>query len=250
VPGPPPPRSTPVVSLHRLWLSIGDGLQVQRVHLHLAEWREVVASEALLPDVSGVDRVAVLATSVESDDVPASGRIDAAGLRPWVNLAGRYAFRAGPANVLAPSAAAQVSELVADGVGQEPAADLTAVCSAAAWWVGFFAIIRHRGVHHLTLEPDKPTVTRTVLEEACGVVALGMAIRVLEEHLRSDGVADGQLRRAYCRALATSVAVERRMPQLLAELAELRLVDLVSMAVPWRGRFTKYAGGTGPGQVE
>lgn len=234
--------------MHRLWLTVGDGLQAQRVHLCLAEWREVLSAGAPLPDVTGLGLVSALATNPVGD--VATTRVDAAGLRAWVDLPARYAFPVGPANVLAPSAAAQVRSLIGDAVGDELAADLTAVCGAAAWWVGFFAVVRHRGVHHLSLQPDKPPVTRTVLEEACGVVALGVAIRMLEEHLRADGVDAEGLRRAYCRALAASVAVERRMPALLDELGELRLVDLVSMAVPWRGRFTKYAGGTGAGQVE
>lgn len=197
-----------------------------------------------------MDLTAALATHPLTDRASTSDRIDVAGLRPWIDLAARHAFPVGPANVLALSAAAVPRQLTVDGVGQRVAADLQAVSDAAAWWVGFFTIIRHRGVHHLTLRPEKAPVTRAALEDACSVVALGMVIRILEEHLRAEGAGDARLRLAYCQALAASVAVERRMPELLEALAELRLVDLVSMAVPWRGRFTKYAGGTGAGQVE
>ncbi len=250
MPAPPQPRTTPVMPLHRLWLAVGDGLQVQRVHLHLDEWRQVLASNEPLPDLDGVGAVSALAANPAIDVTSSSDCVDSAGLRPWVDLAACHAFPVGPANPLASAATAAVDEVNANGLDQAVTADLNAVCGAAAWWIGFFAIIRHRGVHHLTLQTDKPAVAFSALAEASGVVALGMALRVLEEHLRAGGMADGRLRLAYCRALAASVAVERRMPALLEELAELRLVDLVSMAVPWRGRFTKYAGGTGAGQVE
>lgn len=250
MPASPQLRPTSAVPLHRMWLTVGDGLQVQRVHLHLSEWREAIASNTPLPDVQGVGLAAALAAVEFTHLASVSSHIDDAGLRPWLDLPARYAFPVGPTNVLRPAAMARANELIMDEVDQVVAADLAAVCGAAAWWVGFFAIIRHRGVHHRSLQPSTASIARLVLEEAAGIVALGMAIRVLEEHLRAGGVAEAGLRVAYCRALAASVAVERRMPALLEELGELRLVDLVSMAVPWRGRFTKYAGGTGAGQVE
>lgn len=249
MPAPPQSTTTPP-PLHRLWLTVGDGLQIQRVHLYLDEWHEILTSDAPLPDLEGGGVAAALAANPVPDITSASSRIDAAGLRPFIDLAARYAFPVGPTSALGPTALAQASALTRHGVRQVVAADLTAVCSAAAWLVGFLAVIRQSGVHHVTLRTDKPPLELAVLREACGVVALGMAIRVLEEHLRADGVTDDRLRGAYCQALATSVTIERRMPELLEKLAELRLVDLVSMSVPWRGRFTKYAGGTGAGQVE
>ncbi|WP_071803486.1 hypothetical protein [Couchioplanes caeruleus] len=68
--------------LHQLWLTVGDGLQVQRVHLHLAEWREIIASDAPLPDVRDVDLTTALATNPVKDVASTLSRIDAAGLRP------------------------------------------------------------------------------------------------------------------------------------------------------------------------
>ncbi|MBD0741650.1 hypothetical protein BG418_09145 [Streptomyces sp. CBMA152] len=127
-------------------------------------------------------------------------------------------------------------------------AAVTAVCDAAAWWVGFFAVIRHRGVHHLTLEPHPGPLHLRALESAVQVVAVGAATRVLEAALRAD---DSSVRRAaYCRAIEYGIEAERELPDLLDELGELRLVDLVSTTARWRGRFMKYAGGTGAGQVE
>lgn len=245
---PPQSRTRMRQPLQKQWLTLGDGLQVQRVHLHLSEWSEVINSKASLPDVPDLGVVVGLA-SYETMTV-VSPIVDGAGLRPWVTLPSRHGFPFGPANILAPAAIAQSRAVVGEGVGRAVAADLSMVCEAAAWWVGFFAVIRHRGVHHLSLQPELKPINRALIEEATGVVALGLVIRVLQEHLRAVDAADASLRLAYCRALTASITVERRMPELLDELEELRLVDLVSMAVPWRGRFIKYSGGTGAGQVE
>jgi hypothetical protein len=127
---------------------------------------------------------------------------------------------------------------------------MRAVGSAAAWWVGFFATIRHRGVHHVTLAPVTSSVSVETLTDAARVVALGTSLRLAEAHLRQAETTGADDERAYCAAVAASVEAERRMPALLDGLGELRLVDLVTLALPWRGRFTKYAGGTGAGQVE
>ncbi|MGW0731805.1 hypothetical protein [Streptomyces sp. NPDC002851] len=125
---------------------------------------------------------------------------------------------------------------------------MTAVCDAAAWWVGFFSVVRHRGVHHLTLEPHPRPLPIQALHAAVRTVAIGMATRVLEATLGADKSRD--VRAAYCRAIEAGIDAEREMQELLEELGELRLVDLVSTTARWRGRFTKYAGGTGAGQVE
>ncbi|MBC8091178.1 MAG: hypothetical protein H7Y15_04415 [Pseudonocardia sp.] len=129
-------------------------------------------------------------------------------------------------------------------------APILAAGAAAAWWVGFFASIRHRGVHHVTLTPVTAPVSVEALADASRVVALGAALRLAEAHLGRAGEADMTGERVYCAAVAASVEAEREMPALIEGLGELRLVDLVTLAIPWRGRFTKYAGGTGAGQVE
>jgi hypothetical protein len=121
---------------------------------------------------------------------------------------------------------------------------------ATAWWVGFYAIIRHRGVHHLTLAPVTDAVEVGVLESATRVVACGMATRTLEAWLRQAELDDGAARIAYCRAVTEAIIVERDIPMLLDALGELRLADLTASSVPWRGRFTKYESGAGAGQVE
>ncbi|NEC65904.1 hypothetical protein G3I41_14840 [Streptomyces sp. SID9727] len=128
-------------------------------------------------------------------------------------------------------------------------AAVAAVCAASAWWVGAFAVIRHLGVHHTTLQPVDSEIALETLQSATSIVALGTAQRILAEQLRT-AAADEAVRMAYCRAITESIVIESRLPELLEELGELRLVDLVSTSIPWRGRFTKYAGGTGAGQVE
>lgn len=126
---------------------------------------------------------------------------------------------------------------------------VTAVSGAAAWWLGFFTAIRHRGVHHVTLEPRPGPLHEQALGTAVSVVAHGMATRVLEAALHTSDDSPA-VRAAYCRAVETGICMEPELPRLVDELSELRLVDLVSTTARWRGRFTKYAGGTGAGQVE
>ncbi|MFE0417877.1 hypothetical protein [Streptomyces tendae] len=87
------------------------------------------------------------------------------------------------------------------------------------------------------------------MREAVRVVALGTAQRVLAHQLRHDA-GEEAVRLAYCRAVTEGIVIEPKLPMLLEELSELRLVDLVTTSIPWRGRFAKYAGGTGAGQVE
>ncbi|MFF8880708.1 hypothetical protein [Streptomyces flaveolus] len=175
--------------------------------------------------------------------------IDRAGLQHWLRLPAEYGTAGTGTNPLSASAE-QVSDTLLDGV-TDPfvRAEVTAVCSASAWWVGAFAVIRHLGVHHISLQPVDTAITLETLQSATSVVALGTAQRILAEYLRT-AAADETVRIAFCRAIAESIVVESRLPDLLEQLGELRLVDLVSTSIPWRGRFTKYAGGTGAGQVE
>jgi hypothetical protein len=87
-----------------------------------------------------------------------------------------------------------------------------------------------------------------LLVQAVRVVALGMAMRVVEACLHGADPPDA--RQTYCRMVVAAVQAEKRMPGLLDALAELRLVELVATSVPWRGRFSRFAGGSGTGQVE
>ncbi|WP_211273282.1 hypothetical protein [Streptomyces hirsutus] len=246
---PPPPDSPP---LAHAWQTLADGLLTQRLHLHLDEWRTVVAEGKALPDVPGAD-VSLLAqhpSPLPEDDDSALMLLEGAGLGFWWELPQRHGTesrnRCGAFHRAADTAA---QNLLAEQSGTAWSDAVTAVSAAAAWWVGFFVVIHHRGVHHITLEPHPSPLHEQALGTAVGIVAHGMATRVLEAALR-DSDDDPALRATYCRAIESGICVEPELPRLVDELAELRLVDLVSTTARWRGRFTKYAGGTGAGQVE
>ncbi|WJY50120.1 hypothetical protein QRN89_09985 [Streptomyces chengbuensis] len=246
---PRPPGSPP---LAHAWQTLADGLLTQRLHLHLDEWRASVTERKTLPDVPGAD-VSVLAqrpSPLPAGDESAMTLLEDAELGFWWELPQRHGAesrnRRGELHRAADTAA---QSILAEQSGAAWSDAVTAVSAAAAWWVGFFAVIRHRGVHHITLEPHPGSLHEQALGNAVGVVAHGMATRVLEAALR-DSDDDPALRAAYCRAIEAGICVEPELPRLIDELAELRLVDLVSTTARWRGRFTKYAGGTGAGQVE
>ncbi|GAA0626392.1 hypothetical protein [Streptomyces crystallinus] len=246
---PRPPGSPP---LTHAWQALADGLLTQRLHLHLDEWRAAVAEEKALPDVPGAD-VSVLArrpSPLPASDESAMALLGDAGLGFWWELPQRHGAeprdQRGELHRAADTAA---QNLLVEESGASWSDAVIAVSGAAAWWVGFFAVIRHRGVHHLTLEPHPSPVHEQALGTAVRVVAHGMATRVLETALR-DSAVDPALRAAYCRAIEAGICGEPELPRLIDELAELRLVDLVSTTARWRGRFTKYVGGTGAGQVE
>jgi hypothetical protein len=246
---PRPPGSPP---LAHAWQTLADGLLTQRLHLHLDEWRAAVSEENALPDVPSAD-VSVLArypSPLPTGDESAMALLEDAGLDFWWELPQRHGAesrsRRGALHRAADTAA---QNILAEQSGAAWSDAVTAVSAAAAWWVGFLAVIRHRGVHHITLEPHPAPLHEQALETAVSVVANGMATRVLEAALRNSDD-DPALRAAYCRAIEAGICVEPELPRLVDELAELRLVDLVSTTARWRGRFTKYAGGTGAGQVE
>ncbi|WP_411573586.1 hypothetical protein [Streptomyces fradiae] len=246
---PRPPGSPP---LAHAWQTLADGLLTQRLHLHLDEWRAAVAEEKALPDVPGAD-VSVLAqrpSPLPAGDGAARALLEDAGLGFWWELPQRHGAesrnRRGALHRAADTAA---QSLLAEQSGAAWSDAVTAVSAAAAWWVGFFTVIRHRGVHHITLEPHPSPLHEQALGTAVSVVTHGMATRMLEAALRNSDD-DPDLRAAYCRAIEAGICAEPEMPRLIDELAELRLVDLVSTTARWRGRFTKYAGGTGAGQVE
>ncbi|MGW3389658.1 hypothetical protein [Streptomyces cinereoruber] len=246
---PRPPGSPP---LAQAWQALADGLLTQRLHLHLDEWRSAVAEEKALPDVPGAD-VSVLAqrpSPLPAGDESAMALLKDAGLGFWWELPQRHGAESRNRHgALQRAADATAQSILAEQSGAAWSDAVTAVSGAAAWWVGFFTVIRHRGVHHITLEPHPGPLHERALGTAVSVVAHGMTTRVLEAALR-DSDDDPDVRAAYCRAIEAGICAEPELPRLIDELAELRLVDLVSTTARWRGRFTKYAGGTGAGQVE
>ncbi|GGR34808.1 hypothetical protein [Streptomyces roseolus] len=246
---PRPPGSPP---LAHAWQTLADGLLTQRLHLHLDEWRAAVAEGKVLPDVPGAD-VSVPAqrpSPLPATEGSAMALLEAAGLGFWWELPQRHGAESrNQHGALHRAANTAAQNILAEQSGMAWSDAVTAVSDAAAWWVGFFTVIRHRGVHHITLEPHPSPLHEQALGTAVSVVAHGMATRVLEEALRNSDD-DPDVRAAYCRAIEAGICVEPELPRLIDELAELRLVDLVSTTARWRGRFTKYAGGTGAGQVE
>ncbi|WP_206443152.1 hypothetical protein [Candidatus Protofrankia californiensis] len=238
------------LTLHDAWEALAGGLHIQRLALHLEEWRDVVNSPLSPGGLFTEATPAILAVRPERvADPQARAEIGGAGLSAWVDLPDRYGAGDGVAGPLA-AVGRDIAGLLLDGVTDAPSRGaVIAVCAASAWWVGVFATIRHLGVHHLTLEPVADEIGLDVLRTATRTVVLGTATRVLQHRLRTASV-DDTVRLAYCRAVTEGIVRENAMPSLLDALGELRLVDLVATSVPWRGRFTKYAGGTGAGQVE
>ncbi|MFF4863496.1 ATP-binding protein [Streptomyces sp. NPDC001231] len=241
--------SPPGLNLYASWEALADGLQVQRLALHLPQLREQLITPP--GDVALFARTSpgALTTCPAALAGPAAEAvIDGAGLAHWLRLPAEYGTADAGTTSLTVSAE-QVADTLLQGVTEPVAhAAVAAVCAASAWWVGAFAVIRHLGVHHTSLQPVDTAVCLETLEDATRIVALGTAQRILAQYLRTAD--DETVRLGYCRAITESIVVESRLPTLLDELGELRLVDLVSTSIPWRGRFTKYAGGTGAGQVE
>jgi hypothetical protein len=242
--------SPPCPNLHASWEALADGLQVQRLALHLPQLREQLltppSSVALFAQTPPSVLTARPATLAEP---AAEAVIDQAGLQHWLRLPAEYGTADAGRTPLAANAD-QVADTLVEGVTDPVVrAAVAAVCAASAWWVGAFAVIRHLGVHHTSLQPVDSAIVLQTLQSATSIVGLGTAQRILAEQLRT-AAADEVVRMAYCRAITESIVIESRLPELLEDLGELRLVDLVSTSIPWRGRFTKYAGGTGAGQVE
>ncbi|MFJ3824975.1 ATP-binding protein [Streptomyces nodosus] len=245
---PSPPHAAP--TLYESWEALADGLHVQRLALHLPQLRDQLSATATAASTAGgMTAGALIARPAELHDTQAQTLVGGAGLSGWVRLPAEHGTPDNEASPLA-GAAEHIDSLLLDGLPDDTLrAAVRAVSDASAWWVGAFAAIRHLGVHHTRLTPIDDTVSLDTLREAVRVVALGTAQRVLVHHLRHDST-DEAVRLAYCRAVTEGIVTEPTLPALLEELGELRLVDLVATSIPWRGRFTKYAGGTGAGQVE
>nr|WP_215206535.1 hypothetical protein [Streptomyces sp. CHD11] len=242
--------SPPGPNLSASWETLADGLQVQRLALHLPQLCEqLLAPPSSIALFAQTPPSALTARPAPLADASAEAVIDQTGLQYWLHMPAEYGTTDAGTNPLAASAD-QVAATLLGGVSDRAVRGAVAgVCTASAWWTGAFAVIRHLGVHHTSLQPVDTAITLKTLQSATSIVALGTAQRILAEQLRTAS-ADEAVRMAYCRAVTESIVVESRLPGLLDELGELRLVDLVSTSIPWRGRFTKYAGGTGAGQVE
>jgi hypothetical protein len=81
------PRPSGPASLHDAWQALADRLMIQRLHLHLAEWGQLVADAANLPNIVGAD---VAAFTSRPATVPSSGAVrvlEGAGLTYWWRLA-------------------------------------------------------------------------------------------------------------------------------------------------------------------
>ncbi|MGW2685686.1 hypothetical protein ACWC6I_21345 [Streptomyces sp. NPDC001414] len=242
--------SLPGPNLCASWETLADGLQVQRLVLHLPQVQEQLLAPSSSVALFAQTPPSVLAACPARLAEPsAEAVVDQAGLQHWLRMPAEYGTAGAGTNPLAASAGEVADTLLGGVTDPVVRAAVAAVCAASAWWTGAFAVIRHLGVHHTTLQPVDTAITLHTLQSATSIVALGTAQRILAEQL-STASADEAVRMAYCRAITESIVVESRLPELLDELGELRLVDLVSTSIPWRGRFTKYAGGTGAGQVE
>ncbi|MFE9967171.1 ATP-binding protein [Streptomyces sp. NPDC005525] len=245
---PSPPQDAP--TLYESWEALADGLHVQRLALHLPQLHDQLSAIAGAASAAGgMTADALTARPAELHDAQAEALVDGAGLSGWVRLPAEHGTPHSEASPLT-GAAEHIESLLLDGMPADALrAAVRAVSAASAWWVGAFAAIRHLGVHHARLTLIDDTVSPDALREAVRVVALGTAQRILAHRLRHDST-DEAVRVAYCRAVTEGIVTEPALPALLEELGELRLVDLVATSIPWRGRFTKYAGGTGAGQVE
>lgn len=226
------------------WEALTDGLHVQRLHLHQNEIRQAgerTAAECLLPDE--LPPAALLARPRPPGDTIAE-------LRAWVTLPQTFTVRtaAGPGRNPLAETGQTLTDALATGTSIDD--ELAAVCAASVWWVGAFAAIRYTGGHHRTLADVTTPVSPDALRRAVHVVALGAATRVLRRALQRDGDGDAALRMSFCRSITEAVVVEPGLPALVEELGELRLADLVTNALPGRGRHAAYRSGLGPGQAE
>lgn len=233
------------------WLSLADGLHVQRLYLCLPDLARALTEDPVRLDLGDLGAVDALIARCDAPHGAVRDLLAPAGLLPYVDLCVQHGTTATPWPTVYRDAADAADALLAGLPLSETIVRAVGVLShAAAWWVCFFAVVRSSGVHHVTLEPGQRPLDPTRVVQAAQLVALGLATRALETHLRRDPADAVAARTAYCRAISRSVQVEPDIPDLLDAVSDLRIVDLVSTLMPWRGRMTKYAGGTGAGQVE
>ncbi|MEV7796563.1 hypothetical protein AB0O68_31990 [Streptomyces sp. NPDC087512] len=180
--------SPPGPNLVSSWEALADGLQVQRLVLHLPQLREQLTTPPCgIALFTHTLPSALTVHPAERVEPAAEAVIDRAGLQHWLRLPAEYGTTGTGTNPLAASADQVVDTLLVGVTDPFVRAEVAAVCSASAWWVGAFAVIRHLGVHHASLQPVDAVITLETLESATSVVALGTAQRVLAEHLRTAG---------------------------------------------------------------
>jgi hypothetical protein len=233
------------------WLSLADGLHVQRLYLCLPDLARALTEDPARLDLGNVGSVDALLARCEAPHEAVRELLAPAGLLPYVDLCIQHGTAATPWPTAYRDAADTADALVAGLPLSETIVRAVEVLShAAAWWVCFFAVVRSSGVHHITLQSGQQPIDPARLAQAAQFVAVGLATRALQTHLRFGPADAVTARTAYCRAISCSVQVEQDISELLDAVSDLRIVDLVSTVLPWRGRLIKYAGGTGAGQVE
>ena len=237
-------------SLQAAWLAMADGIHLQRFHLALPRWRAAVTEETVRSIDEVLSPAALCARPQRRISESVAALVDAAGLTAWCQVPSVHGLDGGEAGPHPLDAAGQgvAIGLVGSDLRVPWRETVHCVTAASSWWVGYFAVLRHQGIHHQTHARGLDPIGVPLLVQAVRVVAFGMAMRVVEACLH-DADPPGA-RQAYCRVVMTAVQAEKRMPGLLDALAELRLVELVATSVPWRGRFSRFAGGSGTGQVE
>ncbi|MGC5263996.1 hypothetical protein ACPXCO_23560 [Streptomyces cyaneofuscatus] len=233
------------------WEMLNDGLLIQRIYLHQQDIRTssvLSPGECLLP--KGASPAALLARPLPAPEATLP-LVQAVGLRAWVTIPQHLGHAdTAPASPLAQVTADTAATTTGSRSDDVLAQAVRAVCAAAAWWTGAFAAIRYTGGHHRSLEDVTAPLSLDALTETTRLVALGSATRVLRRHLQQTGDAGEEARTAFCRAVTEVIVAEPDIPGLAEELGELRLVDLLINALPWRGRHTAYRSGLGSGQVE
>jgi len=244
--------TAPASEITHLWAALADGLHYQRLQLSYSDWTGLMDVDG---PVIGLDSGATAGTVMAAPAMHLHDAVwhllKAAKISGYADLCmplQQPGDRIGP---LASAASDLANDFLADlPVSETIARAVRVVSGVAAWWVGFFAVVRDTGVHHRTLVQDLPPFPVTRLMDAARVVATGLTSRVTEQYLRTRPPDLPAARIAYSRVVVRSVQLEPGMHDLIEELAELRLVDLVTTSMAWRGQFSKYAGGTGAGQVE
>lgn len=233
------------VSLRDAWEALATALSVQRVFLHHAEWVTCLPSTAEQCGLPAGFPPAALAVRPRPVPDAVVALLEPVGLDGWWRVA-RDVGTDGSGSPLSAAAGSVVAELFDGGDDDRVAGAVAVGGDLAAWWVGYFAVLRHRGIHHVSHAAVVDAVSTDTLRRAVQLVTIGIAGRVLRRAVSTDA----RYRLPYCRVVSAGVQVEPEIPGLLEDLTELRLVDLVGTALPWRGRFVKYAAGTGAGQVE
>lgn len=174
-------HSPPGPNLYESWQALADGLQVQRLLLHVPQLREQLLDPASSVALFAQAPPSVLTARPAPLAEPAAQVvIDQAALRHWLRMPAEYGTADAGTNPLEASADRVADTLLGDVADPVVRAAVATVCRASAWWTGAFAVIRHLGVHHTTLRPADPAITLETLRSATSMVALGTTHRLAE----------------------------------------------------------------------